>query len=228
MFTPKDSNYETYGVVGMAHHVQEFIFCAKANPNYSMSDQKLLDSGQENKRIMEYEYNFKNIELVEEPDNPYDPNAIKVLADGHMIGYIPKDECSHIKQMIHDGHYDHTELNVFLFGKYKGVFGNKETGYYPDSGSYDQGFCRINIYTRDTHANANISDSPQYKSGLSNLCFLLLIIVLIINIRFAFLVGFFWLLACRKNMESQKSMQKLYTIITLIISIVSLICFIAV
>ena len=52
MFTPKDSNYETYGVVGMSHHVQEFISCAKANPNYSMSDQKLLDSGQENKRIM--------------------------------------------------------------------------------------------------------------------------------------------------------------------------------
>ena len=30
------------------------------------------------------------IELKAEPANPHDPNAIKVLKDGHHIGYVPR------------------------------------------------------------------------------------------------------------------------------------------
>ena len=36
--------------------------------------------------------------LEPEPDNPYDPNAIKVLApDGHHVGYVPKDITSEVR-----------------------------------------------------------------------------------------------------------------------------------
>ena len=41
--------------------------------------------------IDEYNGEFKGT-LEAEPDNAYDPNAIKVLAvDGHHVGYVPKD-----------------------------------------------------------------------------------------------------------------------------------------
>lgn len=37
--------------------------------------------------------------LVPEPANPYDSNAIKVLAaDGHHVGYVPKDTTDEIRQ----------------------------------------------------------------------------------------------------------------------------------
>lgn len=37
--------------------------------------------------------------LVAEPDNPYDPNAIKVLTgDGHHVGYVPKDMTSEVRE----------------------------------------------------------------------------------------------------------------------------------
>jgi hypothetical protein len=37
--------------------------------------------------------------LMAEPDNPYDPNAIKVLAsDGHHVGYVPKDMTDEVRQ----------------------------------------------------------------------------------------------------------------------------------
>lgn len=36
--------------------------------------------------------------LEPEPDNPYDQNAIKVLAsDGHHVGYVPKDMTSEVR-----------------------------------------------------------------------------------------------------------------------------------
>lgn len=37
--------------------------------------------------------------LVPEPANPYDSNAIKILAaDGHHVGYVPKDTTDEIRQ----------------------------------------------------------------------------------------------------------------------------------
>src|SRR5437870_9087933 len=32
------------------------------------------------------------LELVREPDNPHDPNAIAVAWRGHMLGYVPRRE----------------------------------------------------------------------------------------------------------------------------------------
>ena len=33
-----------------------------------------------------------------EPDNPYDPNAIKILTtDGHQVGYVPKDVTDEVR-----------------------------------------------------------------------------------------------------------------------------------
>lgn len=37
--------------------------------------------------------------LEAEPDNDYDPNAIKVLAeDGHHVGYVPKDMTARVRE----------------------------------------------------------------------------------------------------------------------------------
>ena len=45
------------------------------------------------------EYLGESVGVLEaEPTNPYDPNAIKVLAaDGHHVGYVPKDMTSEIR-----------------------------------------------------------------------------------------------------------------------------------
>ena len=41
------------------------------------------------------------VELVEEPSNKYDPNAIKVIVDGQHIGYIPAKKCVKVKGILH-------------------------------------------------------------------------------------------------------------------------------
>ena len=33
------------------------------------------------------------LDIVAEPDNPYDKNAIKLLYNGQKIGYIAKEDC---------------------------------------------------------------------------------------------------------------------------------------
>ncbi len=39
--------------------------------------------------LYERDWNKVEITCVPEPDNKYDPNAIKILADGVLIGYFP-------------------------------------------------------------------------------------------------------------------------------------------
>lgn len=226
----KTLDYESYNVVGMSYHTEEFMRFAKSNPDYSLSRKKIIENGLTNKRIMQYNFDFKHIELVEEPDNKYDSNAIKVLADGAMIGYIRKEECAHVKDMIRNGEINRVELEVFLYGNYKGVFGNEEDGYEQDSDSYDKGFCKIKIYTQSVpsaEAEKNDVSSEQYNSSFAYLVFMILIAVCIYDIRFAFIISVFWLIKCRNHLNTQKSMQKICTILSTVVTLFSLLCLLA-
>ena len=46
-----------------------------------------------------YEY-----DLVREPDNPADPNAVRVEIGGFKFGYIPKELAREISPIIDNGH----------------------------------------------------------------------------------------------------------------------------
>ena len=39
------------------------------------------------------------VTLEEEPTNPYDPNAIKVLINGEFVGYVPKESTEIMKEL---------------------------------------------------------------------------------------------------------------------------------
>lgn len=65
--------------------------------------------GLSNKEILElgvdvYEanvYGYDEISLVSEPDNPEDPNAIKVIhRDAGMLGYVPKHLTAQVKEFL--------------------------------------------------------------------------------------------------------------------------------
>lgn len=48
------------------------------------------------KKAFRYGFWFNVIKLEPEPDNPHDPDAIKVIADGFHIGYISKENCKKV------------------------------------------------------------------------------------------------------------------------------------
>lgn len=58
------------------------------------------------------------IQLEREPQNPYDPNAIKVLADGKQIGYIGKDYSGILAPMM-DNEFRRFSARVKDCGEYK-------------------------------------------------------------------------------------------------------------
>jgi hypothetical protein len=49
------------------------------------------------------------VKLEKEPDNPYDPKAVKVIADGEFIGYVPQSEVDKVHDIL-----DNSENTVIV------------------------------------------------------------------------------------------------------------------
>ena len=60
------------------------------------------------------------MDLIPDPENPHDPNAIKVLLGGEQIGFIPAKDCAHILDLIKSGRIVNLAYTV-EGGKYKRV-----------------------------------------------------------------------------------------------------------
>ncbi len=95
-----NENEKTYRVAGARHYATAIESLAQSNPRYSMSKKELLSAGLAEKEIYKYLFTPKQVEVVPEPDNTYDPNAIKVMIDGAHVGYIKAGSCAHLLKVI--------------------------------------------------------------------------------------------------------------------------------
>lgn len=90
----------TYHAAGTTFHEDAILSLSSENPDYEMSKRDLIDSGMTDERIWEYEFDPSNVQLIPEPENPHDHNAVKVIVDGEHVGYIKKGSCKHILKLI--------------------------------------------------------------------------------------------------------------------------------
>ena len=108
--TPKEEapaaqkpDYKTYDfkVAGVAYHENELLENIMIeNDEYYMKRSELIDLGMVDERIYKYEPSFLHVELVPDPTNEHDPNAIKVLVDGVHIGFVPEKKTSKVKKIL--------------------------------------------------------------------------------------------------------------------------------
>lgn len=103
--TNEDEQYtvETHHVTGMRNYLDNFRKIATQNYFYNAGKNDLVELDMVNEKIWEYEYSDRNPQLVPEPDNEFDKNAIKVIVDGQHIGYIKKGSCAHLLKVINEG-----------------------------------------------------------------------------------------------------------------------------
>lgn len=95
-----DRNKKTYRVTGMSNYEDNLLNLASENSDYELSKRELIDSGLIDEQIWKYDFYPEKVELVPEPDNPQDGNAIKVVVDGEHVGYIKSGSCAHLLKVI--------------------------------------------------------------------------------------------------------------------------------
>lgn len=114
------AKFERHKLAGTSFRLDAIMDLAEDNPDYDMSKREIIDAGMEEERIYQYTFPTGPVELVDEPDNEYDPNAIKVLVAGQHIGYIKRGSTGRVHNLQRAGRVLGVTAEIYG-GKYKVV-----------------------------------------------------------------------------------------------------------
>ena len=119
------SKTETHRLAGTSFHETEIQDLMEENFDYNLTAADLIDMGMEDERVYKYEETYCTAALEPEPDNQYDPNAIRVLAEGVHIGYIKKGSAAHVKKLLEEDRIA-SMLITITGGPYKTAYLNED------------------------------------------------------------------------------------------------------
>lgn len=79
-----------FEVAGVFYHKNAVRSAANKRNDFSLSDEDFRSSHSDGKRVFQYYFSRNSkVDLVEEPENLHDQNAIAVYVNGEKIGYVP-------------------------------------------------------------------------------------------------------------------------------------------
>lgn len=114
------AEFERHKVAGTSYHLDAIMALAQENPDYNLTKREIIDDGLTDERIYQYTFADGPVELVDDPDNEQDPNAIKVLVAGQHIGYIKRGSTGRIHNLQRAGRVLGVTAEIYG-GKYKVV-----------------------------------------------------------------------------------------------------------
>lgn len=114
--TDRITSYELKGVFKCEKEI--FRALMEENPEYNCTKRELIDCCAIGYPVYKWVPKALPAKLVPEPENPYDPNAIKVLVGDTMIGYIPKGKTEKVRKVLDEGRLLNVAYEI-TGGKYK-------------------------------------------------------------------------------------------------------------
>lgn len=94
---------EKHKVAGISFREDALRSLGTANDEFNLTKRRMIEDGLIGERVYKTEFFTISCDLIPEPDNPADPNAIRVVVDGAHIGYIKKGSCAHIHNLLREG-----------------------------------------------------------------------------------------------------------------------------
>lgn len=112
------ATFERHKLAGTSYHMDAIMALAEENPDYDLTKREIIDDDLVGERIYQYAFTDGPVELVDDPDNEHDPNAIKVLVAGQHIGYIKRGSTGRIHNLQRAGRVLGVTAEIYG-GKYK-------------------------------------------------------------------------------------------------------------
>ena len=104
------TDYPVKGV--FAHEDEIFHNLMEINPVYEYTKSELIESFMSDIPVYKWIPKQLPAELIPEPENKYDPNAIRVVIGGITIGYVPKESCIKVLEIINSGRLDNVAYEI--------------------------------------------------------------------------------------------------------------------
>lgn len=112
---------QRHNITGVSHYEANLLKLAIKNPAYAFTQKDILARKLCCQNIFEYTFAPKRTALIPEPDNPQDPNAIKVVIDGQHVGYIKSGSCTRVLNLIKENRIAGIESRI-SGGKYQNLW----------------------------------------------------------------------------------------------------------
>lgn len=129
---------EKHKIAGVSNYEKNFKSLFSDNPLYDYTKKELIEE-EYFEKIYEQTSDIQHVDLIPEPDNPYDSNAVKVIFDDKHVGYIKKGSCSHIKKLLRSGCIKGID-GYLIGGKYKQLIEYEEEDDEEDDDEEDDDF----------------------------------------------------------------------------------------
>lgn len=111
---------EDFNLAGSYYCKTAISKVAIPNPDWRKTCKALVNAGKDSQKIYRFCRTTKAAELVEEPSNSHDPNAVMVTVEGEKVGYISADEALHVKEIMRQ-HCLKSVTAVITGGEYKTI-----------------------------------------------------------------------------------------------------------
>ena len=138
---------ETIKITGTSHFADNIKTLMLENPDYSLSDKELLEEYEVGDDIREYESAAKHVELIPEPDNQYDSNAVRCEIEGVTVGYVKKGSCAHVKNLLSSPDFKYVMIDKLIYGNIKHVYADDDDKTYVEEREYDNPVVHLIIAT---------------------------------------------------------------------------------
>lgn len=90
-------------VVGESYYKDAIAGLGTITRDYYWPTELLYQKFVEGDRVYKYSFDELDAELIPEPNNQYDPNAIRVDVNGVTVGHVAKDNTARIRNMLESG-----------------------------------------------------------------------------------------------------------------------------
>ena len=114
---------EDFPVVGIVYHEKAVKRLQVAREDYRASAKKNVEDGLAGQKIFRYDYVNKPVDLIPEPDNTRDRNAVMVRIAGEHVGYISTEDNVHVLEILRFGSVKYITARI-TGGEYKVVSEN--------------------------------------------------------------------------------------------------------
>ncbi|HFI0850288.1 TPA: HIRAN domain-containing protein [Streptococcus suis] len=114
-------NKEINDIEGAINENRKFIGKYKYFSHFNIAGTQYREDRFEPMRVLRcltYGGVTTDVELVRDPNNKYDPNAVKVLVCGFFVGYIPIRASEEVSQLIESGEILTLSVNMERQGSY--------------------------------------------------------------------------------------------------------------
>lgn len=138
-----------YHITGMYYYEKDIQSLFVKNPDFSRSNKELLEIYDEGDVICQYEADVSKVELIPEPDNQYDPDAVRCEIDGVKVGYIKSGSCARVKKLLASPDFKEVTLTQFAHGKEKHIRMDEDGDLYVDTFDRDGFVIHVSIVMDD-------------------------------------------------------------------------------